>query len=138
MKYYPWVDAMRILTLLSILIFASIKPVLASNNVVLKAELQGAVQRHIERNSVAEALPYLNLESGQVEQLYITEAHPQVLVANSIFVLCATLRTAEGEPREADFYLASLGDRFRVVRTEIENRPLLDAKVRAGMFRPLD
>ena len=112
-------------------------PAAAKDTTVLKAELQAAMQRHIDRNVIDGALPYLDLESGEVTPLYPTEAHPMILTLGEGYVLCADLRTTEGVSRPVDFYMMPAGKRYKIVRTEIDNRPPLKALMQAGKAKRL-
>ena len=108
-------------------------PAAAKDTTVLKAELQAAMQRHIDRSLIDGALPYLDLESGEVTDLYPTEAHPMIFTIGEGYVLCADLRTMEGTSRPVDFYLMPSGRRYKIVRIEIDNRPPLKALMKAGV-----
>lgn len=112
-------------------------PGFARDTTVLKAELQAAMQRHMDRNAIDGALPFMNLETGKVEPLYPTESHPLILTMGDSFVLCADLRTAAGAKRIVDFYVAPAGKRYRIIRTEIDNRAPLRALMTAGVAKRL-
>lgn len=114
----------------------------ARDTIVLKAELQAAIQTHIDRSAIDGALPFMNLETGKVEPLYPTEAHPLILTmgesfVGESFVLCADLRTADGAKRIVDFYLTHAGKRYKIIRTEIDNRAPLKALMSAGIAKRL-
>ena len=104
---------------------------------VLKAELQAAMQRHIDRSSIDGALPYMNLATGEIEPLYPTEAHPMILTMSGGYILCADLRTSAGEARLVDFYVADGGKRFKIIRTEVDNRAPLKALMSSGKAKRL-
>ncbi len=55
-----------------------------------------------------------------------------------VFVMCATLLAEDGRKVPVDYYIARAGDRFGVVRTEIDNRAPLHALMDAGQARRLD
>lgn len=109
----------------------------ARDTTVLKAELQAATQRHMDRSAINGALPFMNLETGEVEPLYPTETHPLILSMGDGFVLCADLRTADGSHRLVDFYLAPSGKRYKIIRTEISNRAPLKALIALGIAKRL-
>lgn len=115
--------------------FASL--VFAQDSVVTKAALQGTVQRHIDRNAIDGAFPFFNFATREVEDLFPTEAHPLILVVDGIFVLCADLRTINGERRIVDFYLVKTEKGYKVIRTEIENRKPLEKLIKAGVTKRL-
>lgn len=112
-------------------------PTFARDTIVLKAELQAALQRHMDRSSIEGALPFMNLETGEVEPLYATESHPLILTMGDSFVLCADLRTAEGVKRIVDFYVTPAGRQYKIIRTEIDNRAPLKALMAAGLAKRL-
>lgn len=109
----------------------------ARDTIVLKAELQAAMQRHMDRSAIDGALPFMNLETGEVESLYPTESHPLILIMGNSFVLCADLRTAEGAKRIVDFYLTQAGKQYKIIRTEVDNRAPLRALMTAGLAKRL-
>lgn len=109
----------------------------ARDTIVLKAELQAAMQQHMDNSAIDGALPFMNLETGDVERLYPTEAHPLILTLGDSFVLCADLRTAQGEKRIVDFYLTPAGKRYKIIRMEIDNRAPLKALMTAGVAKRL-
>ncbi|MGB0505826.1 MAG: hypothetical protein ACPGGK_06480 [Pikeienuella sp.] len=109
----------------------------ASDTTALKTQLQAAMQRTQERSLVDGAIVNVDLETGESEQLYPTEAHPMILTMGDMYVMCATLRTESGEKRLVDYYLAQDGKRFKLVRTEIENRKPLQALIKAGVAKRL-
>ena len=123
--------------MISVLCLLMGQTALARDAVKLRADLQGAMQRHLDRSAIDGAFPHLNFDTGEVERLFTTEAHPIILTMGEIFILCADLRTVGGERRIADFYLAEVAGRYRVIRTEIENRGPLEALTRAGRTKRL-
>lgn len=123
--------------LFALLIALSPAIAIASDTTALKAKLQAAMQRTQERSLINGAIVRVNLETGESEHLYPTEAHPMILTMSDMFVLCATLRTESGEKRLVDYYFADDGKRFKVVRTEIENRAPLKALIKAGLAKRL-
>ncbi|MEM7269845.1 MAG: hypothetical protein AAF401_11395 [Pseudomonadota bacterium] len=125
---------------LAVLVMALTMPFAAQaveDTTVLKAELQAAMQRHIDRSSIDGALPYMNLDTGEIEPLYPTEAHPLILEMAGGFIMCADLRTSAGEKRLVDFYVAPSGKRFKIIRTEVDNRAPLKALMSAGKAKRL-
>ena len=103
----------------------------AGDALVEKAMLQAAMQRHIERNLVDGAILHINPDDGAIERLYPSETHPQVFAADGYYVLCVDLKSADGQARPADFYIAPRADGFLVIRSEIDNRNVL-RKLMAG------
>ncbi len=126
-------------TILTALLFClSLAPsAFARDTTILKAELQAAMQRHMDRSVINGALPFMNLETGKVEPLYPTESHPLILTMGDSFVLCADLRTSEGKKRIVDFYVTQAGKRYKIIRTEIDNRAPLKALVSSGVAKRL-
>ena len=126
------------LILSALLLCLSLAPsAFARDTTMLKAELQVAMQRHLDRNTINGALPFMNLETGKVEQLYPTESHPMILTMGDSFVLCADLRSADGTKRILDLYLTPAGAQYRIIRTEIDNRKPLKALMAAGIAKRL-
>jgi len=113
---------------LPLVLAASLVPMaaLAGSDVKLKTDLQVTMQRHIESSLVDGAITSLNMESGALEPLYPTEAHPMVLVGRDFFVLCSELKSADGRQLPVDFYVTETEDGFRVFHTEIDNREPLN------------
>jgi len=126
------------LILSALLLCLSLAPsAFARDTTMLKAELQVAMQRHLDRNTINGALPFMNLETGKVEQLYPTESHPMILTMGDSFVLCADLRSADGTKRILDLYLTPAGAQYGIIRTEIDNRKPLKALMAAGIAKRL-
>ncbi len=126
-------------TILTALLFClSLAPsAFARDTTILKAELQAAMQRPMDRSVINGALPFMNLETGEVEPLYPTEAHPLILTVGGSFVLCADLRTIEGEKRIVDFYIAPAGNQYKIIRTEVDNRAPLKSLISSGVAKRL-
>lgn len=126
------------LILTALLLCLSLAPsAFARDTTVLKAELQVAMQRHLDRNTIDGALPFMNLETGEVEPLYPTESHPLILTMGDSFVLCADLRSADGAKRILDLYVTPTGRQYKIIRMEIDNRKPLRALMAAGIAKRL-
>ena len=100
-----------------------------------KAVLQAAMQSHVESQLVNGAVLKLDLETGDIHELYPTETHPMILTMGENFVLCMTLNDKSGQKYLADYYLAPKEDSFVVIRTEINNRDALTALLASGVVR---
>ena len=73
---------------------------------VERARLQAAMQQHIERSQIDGALLRLDPETGRIERLYPTQAHPSILASGDYFVLCTSLRDEAGNSTTLDLYMA--------------------------------
>lgn len=107
-------------------------PALAEDTTTLMTTLQAATQRVIERSMIDGAIQHLDLTTGQVTQLYPTENHPMVVSMGGNYVLCADLTDGKGNAMPVDYYLAPRGERYALIRTEINNRGPLMALMDAG------
>lgn len=114
-----------------------VTPLKADENTTLMTALQAATQRVIERSMVDGAIQHLDLSTGQVTPLYPTENHPMVVSMGANFVLCADLTDGAGNDMPVDYYLAPRGDRFALIRTEVNNRAPLMALMDAGKAKPV-
>lgn len=102
-----------------------------------KAVLQAAMQRHVESQLIDGAVLNVDLETGAIQKLYPTKAHPMILTMGENFVLCVTLSDTDGNKLLADYYIAPQGDGFVVLRTEINNRDALKKLMKAGIVATL-
>lgn len=112
-------------------------PASADEDARISAELQVAMQRHIDRSLVNGAILDIDLETGQLLELYPTTAHPMIMVGDGYYVLCADLATADGAQYEVDYYLAETERGFRVFRTEVDNRSVLRGLMGSGQVSAL-
>lgn len=108
------------------------KPGHADEKIKLMTTLQAATQRVIERSMIDGAIQHLDLASGKVTPLFPTENHPMVVSIGENYVLCADLTDGKGATMPVDYYLAPRGERFALIRTEIDNRAPLMALMDAG------
>ena len=104
---------------------------------VERARLQAAMQQHIERSQIDGALLRLDPETGRIERLYPTQAHPSILASGDYFVLCTSLRDEAGNSTTLDLYMAQRGRSFTVFHTEIGNRTPLMKLLKDGVVEPL-
>ena len=102
-----------------------------------KARLQAAMQKHIERQMVGDAILHLDVDEGKVKALYPTQAHPMILKMGEHFVLCSDLKDEAGRSLPIDLYMAQRGKRFVVFHTEIGNRAPLKTLMSRGLVKPL-
>lgn len=115
-------------------------PVLASgggDSTADKVRLQAAMQRHIDSLSVDGAVLHLDMASGEVIELFPTQAHPMIMTMGDHFVLCAELKDAAGRSLPIDLYVAVADGRFVTFRTEIGNRSPLQEMMKRGQVRRL-
>ena len=109
----------------------------AEDETAMAADLQIAMQRHIDRAVIDGALLHLDPATGTLTPFYPTKAHPVILAGEGYFVLCGELADAAGRVVEVDYYLAPAGGGFRVFRTEIDNRAPLRQMMAAGLVERL-
>ena len=124
--------ATLLLALLSIMSMGA-----AAEETVDRVRLQAAMQQHIERNLVDGAILHLNAETGRLEPLYPTQAHPVILTSGDYFVLCTDLRDKAGNSTPLDLYMAPRGRSYAVFRSEIGNRTPLMKLLKDGVVTPL-
>ncbi|SHK88490.1 hypothetical protein SAMN05444414_102103 [Roseovarius marisflavi] len=98
----------------------------------VRTKLQVALQRSLSRAMVDGALPHLDLETGEITKLYPTENHEVILRMNDIYVLCATLVTADGTESTVEYYIAQNRGSYGVIRTEIDNHAPIQSLIAAG------
>ena len=125
------------LTILSLMLLGFASTSMAATETVDKARLQAAMQQHIERHLVDGAILHLDPETGEVEPLYPTQAHPMILAMGDYFILCADLRDKDGNAMPLDLYMAPRGRSYAVFHSEIDNRTLLQKLMRDGAVTPL-
>ena len=97
-----------------------------------KAELQAAMQRFIDRQSIDGVFPAIDSKNGDLLRLHPVTAHPMILQMGEDFVLCFDFRDNEGEDVPVDFYIARKGESFVIFHTAARNRPLLHELMKAG------
>ncbi len=97
-----------------------------------KAELQAAMQRHVDRQSIEGTYPALDAESGTMLRLHPVTAHPMILQMGDNFVLCFDFRDDKGADVPVDFYITRKEDSFVVFHMAARNRELLHSLMKAG------
>ena len=102
-----------------------------------KVRLQAAMQRHIDSLTIDGAVLHLDMASGEVIELFPTQAHPLIMTMGDHFVLCAELKDAAGRSLPIDLYVAAADGRFVTFRTEIGNRSPLQEMMKRGQVKPL-
>lgn len=107
------------------------------DNTAEKARLQAAMQQFIDRQSVDNALLFLDMKTGTTKRYYPVKAHPMIMQMGGHFVLCADLKDERGQSVPVDFYLAPDGRRFVVYHTEIDNRAPLKTLMKRGIVKKL-
>lgn len=125
---------MRRLAFLALLALGplSAERALAQSLTEVRAQLQAALQRNLGRTMIEGALPHLDLSTGSLARFYPTDNHEIILKMDDVYVMCATLVDDSGREATVDYYLAQSGDRFSVIRTEIDNRAPLKALMDTG------
>lgn len=97
-----------------------------------KANLQAAMQQHIDGQMVDGVYLYLDSKSGEVRALHPVTAHPMIFSLGEHYVLCSDFRDDEGEKVNIDFYLARDEANYVVFHTEIDDRKLLKQLMKDG------
>lgn len=97
-----------------------------------KAELQAAMQRHLDRQLAGGTYVALDEQTGEVVRLYPVTAHPMILQMDKHFVLCFDFRDGEGKDVPVDFYLTRAEQSFVVFHAAVQNRELLHQLMKAG------
>jgi len=104
----------------------------------LRTRLQAALQRNLSRSMLDGALHHIDLQTGEVTRYYPTENHEVILKLGEIYVMCATLVTKSGSEALVDYYIAESNGRYRIIRTEIDNRAPLNALISSGRATRLE
>ena len=113
----------------------------SDDTTALKAKLQASMQREVDRRLIEGALVNIDLQTGDATRLYPVEAHPMILSMGddgNHFVLCSDLKNSAGQSTTVDYYMARNGNRFSIVRTEINNRAPLKALMSQGKVAHLE
>ena len=112
-------------------------PASAADSTADKVRLQAAMQQHIESLTIDGAILHLDTASGEVIELFPTQAHPMIMTMGDHFVLCADLKNAAGRSLPIDFYMTADGQRFIAFHTEIDNRSFLEGMMKRGQVQQL-
>jgi hypothetical protein len=97
-----------------------------------KVALQSTMAQYIDQHTVGDAFLHVDPATGDVQKLYPVTQHPMIVRLKDVVVLCADLRTKDGQTVNADFYAAREGGQFVIFQTEIGNRAPLQALVMKG------
>ena len=97
-------------------------------------EMQVAMQRHIERNSVNGALLKMDPKTAELIEVFPINAHPMILKGPGHFVLCSNLQDKNGNKFNVDFYMVNSQRGWRVFKTAINDRGKLRAMHKAGIY----
>ena len=103
-----------------------------------RAELQAAMQQHIERNLVDGSYLHLDLETGEVSALAPVKAHPVILKFGAYYVLCSDFRDETGKSVNIDYYMAKTDSSYVVFHSEVDKREQLMALMRKGKVKRLE
>lgn len=97
-----------------------------------RVALQSTMAQYIDQHTVGDAFLHVDTKTGTVEKLYPATQHPMIVRLNQVIVLCADLRTKDGQMVNADFYATRDGGQFVIFQTEIGNRAPLQALIVKG------
>jgi hypothetical protein len=97
-----------------------------------RVALQSMMAQYIEQHTVGDAFLHVDPRTGTVVKLYPATQHPLLVRLNDVIVLCADLRTSDGQMVNADFYATRDGGQFIIFQTEIGNRAPLRALILKG------
>ena len=127
------------LTIIIAMIFSlstpTISPALASQNsdVLLKAELQAAMQREIESRLVDGGYMHFDSRKNKIATYYPMKAHPMMLRMGDDYILCSDFQNKAGENVNVDFFLTRRGKSFIVFQTSIDARSSVIELVNSGV-----
>ncbi len=97
-----------------------------------KANLQAAMQRYIDRQTVEGVYLYLESQSGEVRALHPVTAHPAILSMGPYYVLCFDFRDDRGKDVNVDFYLARKDTSYVVFHAAVDARTVLNRLIQDG------
>jgi hypothetical protein len=97
-----------------------------------RVALQSTMAQYIEQHTVGDAFLHVDTRTGEVQKLYPMTQHPMIVWLHDIVVLCADLRTKDGQNVNADFYATRDNGQFVIFQTEIGNRAPLQALMLKG------
>ncbi|SHG78548.1 hypothetical protein SAMN05444003_0912 [Cognatiyoonia sediminum] len=126
-------SAISALSIATVLALSSPTSAADEDRVTVRTELQVAMQRHVDRNLIEGVVLHVDLESGDLMELYPTTAHPMIMASDEYFIVRADLVDAEGGQFDVDYYMAETDRGYKVIRTEIDNRSDLKELVGAGL-----
>ena len=120
--------------LLTFVLLFSTTPLTAGTTLGLsdKAQLQAAMQAHIERASVAGRFLHIYSEDGVVRPLRPQVAHPKILRMEEYFVVCAEFEAPDGANVNIDFFVARRGKQFFVFDQQVDNRAFVRQLMKSG------
>ena len=134
MRHLRWIHGLALTAILAFGVVAG--PVAAMAGDTLSTEdrvaLQSTMAQYIEQHTVGDAFLHVDPVTGSVEKLYPATQHPMIVKLNNIVVLCADLRTKDGQAVNADFYAVRDAGQFVIFQTEIGNRAPLQALLMKG------
>ncbi len=90
------------------------------------------MQRGLDASLIHGAVQHVDLATGEITSFYPVENHPMVLKLGDLYVLCSDLMSKDGARVTVDCSFAPVGETCAVIQTEIDNRPPLDALMKAG------
>ena len=97
-----------------------------------RVALQSTMAQYIDQHTVGDAFLHVDTKTGEVEKLYPATQHAMIVRLGQIVVLCADLRTKDGQSVNADFYAARDNGQFVIFQAEIGNRAPLQALLMKG------
>ena len=97
-----------------------------------KANMQAAMQRHIDRQMVKGVYLYLENQSGEVRVLHPVTAHPVILSMGPYYVMCYDFRDDQGKDVNVDFYLARKNSSYVVFHAAVDARSELKRLMKDG------
>jgi hypothetical protein len=103
-----------------------------------RVALQASMSQYIDQHTIGDAFIHVDPKTGEVQKLYPATQHPMIVRLNEIVVLCADLRTKDGQLVNADFYATRDGGQFVIFQSEIGNRAPLQALMMKGVASLLE
>ena len=103
-----------------------------------KASRQAGMQQHIDRTLVGVAYLHLDSAKGEVAALHPFTAHPMIPRMGNYYVLCSDFHDVQGNPVNADFYMARRGKAYAVFEMSAAHRARLEPLMRDGKVEAID
>jgi hypothetical protein len=120
----------RVIAASSFLFVASL-PAIAEESVAPEelANLQAAMQSHIDQLSVDGALLHLDPATGKVRKVFPAKAHPKIMKLGNYYYLCSDFRDSEGKDLMVNFYAVKDSGRYVFFYTDFTADEELEHKV---------
>ena len=115
---------------LSLLVPATVQ---ADSKMVVKAELQAAMQAYIDERLNKGHFLYTDEQSGEMLRLRPLGAHPMILRTDTYFILCTDFRTDGGEKVNVDFFITRTDHGYLTFQHSVEEREIVRNWLKKGV-----